>query len=164
MTESTLRGYWSLLQVQAELPSTREGRPVHPQTLRNWIVIGRKAPNGQVIKLKGKRFPGGWRVRPEDLGTFLDELTAACMRFDDPSGPVPPPPTTQARSRELDHVDHELAKIGIGIGIVTGPAPKPTAGRGAKAEAEARAEAEAKAMARRIKSAAKGRRAKAAGR
>jgi hypothetical protein len=81
-----------LLQVSAQLPCTREGRPVHPQTIRNWIVVGRKGPAGQVIKLRGRRFPGGWRVKPEDLDGFLDELTAACMKIDDPSGPAAPDP------------------------------------------------------------------------
>ena len=66
MSQSTLQQSWSLLQVSAQLPCTREGRPVHPQTIRNWIVVGRKGPAGQVIKLRGRRFPGGWRVKPED--------------------------------------------------------------------------------------------------
>jgi hypothetical protein len=131
MTQTTLRESWSLLQVSAELPSTRDGRPVHPQTVRNWIVIGRKAPDGRVIKLRGRRFPGGWRVLPEDLTAFLDELTSACMNVSDPSGPPAPDPapTTAARRRELEQADRELDRIGMGADA----GPKPAAGSEARA-------------------------------
>jgi hypothetical protein len=129
--KSALRDSLSLAEVSARLPPTRGGRPVHVQTIRNWIVDGRKVPDGRIFHLLGTRFPHGWRVLPEDLDDFLAQLTAACMGIDDPSGPPALAPTTEARARELSRTDRELDAIGLG----TGPAPKPTTSREAKARA-----------------------------
>src|SRR5262249_20491972 len=94
----SLRDYLTLAQVAAELPPARDGKPHHVQTIRNWIVEGRKVPGGRIVHLNGARFPRGWMVLRKDLQTFLDELTAAYRGVEDPSGPTPaaPAPASQA--------------------------------------------------------------------
>lgn len=50
---------------------------VHPSAPWRWISRGVVAPSGGRLKLQAVRFPGGWRVRDEDLERFVAELNQA---------------------------------------------------------------------------------------
>jgi hypothetical protein len=70
-----------------------------------------------MIKLKARRYPGGWMVCDEALEEFLDELTTAALKKSEESGPDEAPatvPLTKRRQRELAQVDREMGDAGFG--------------------------------------------------
>jgi hypothetical protein len=85
--------YRSLAQIARRIPSTKGDRPVHPATLTRWILRGAKAPDGTVIKLEARKFPGGWKVTEEAVERFLDRLTQAALGepVEVPTSQAPPP-------------------------------------------------------------------------
>jgi hypothetical protein len=130
--KDAFKDYHSSAEVAAILPRAEGKKPTHPQTVVKWVVVGRKAPDGRIIRLRATRFPSGWKILPEELEAFFAELTAARLGVEDPSEPsAPPAPTTAARRRELERVDRALDAEGLG----PDPEPKPTASKKARAKA-----------------------------
>jgi hypothetical protein len=77
--------------------SNRAGRRhVSPQAIVRWATLGTKLRNGERLKLKAVRSPGGWLTREDWLQEFLDTLTA------DRSGLTAPPcaPARAAAAKE----------------------------------------------------------------
>jgi hypothetical protein len=87
---------------------------VHPTTVSRWAKRGAKI-DGVYYRLKGVRFPGGWRTTKQDLDAYVARLTALSLGEPDPSGPPDPP---KVRSSAADRgrsrrVDNELDRLGI---------------------------------------------------
>jgi hypothetical protein len=115
--------YRSLPQAVRRIPPTKGNRPVHTSTLTRWITKGVRKADGVVIKLRARRFPGGWKVADQAIDEFLDELTRAALAQTEPAA-APAPAISPRRQRELDRVDAELDAAGIVSGPTRSPRPK----------------------------------------
>jgi hypothetical protein len=118
MSSMIARGspYRSLSAIARTLPSTKGGKPVHPLTVTRWIKKGVQAADGRMIKLKGRRFPGGWMVSDEALEEFLDELTRLALTKPEESGSDEAPatvPISKRRQRQLDEADRQMVAAGF---------------------------------------------------
>jgi hypothetical protein len=103
----------SVRKTAAKIASTKTNNSVHPSTINKWITRGVKLPDGSNLKLRAVKYPGGWKIREEDIQVFLDAYTAAALG-EDPSEPAPATPSA-ARRRELARVDRDLAARGLGM-------------------------------------------------
>ena len=107
------RKFLSLREVAQRSPPGKGDRPVHPQTVQGWIVEGVQAVDGRIVRLRGVRWPSGWKVAEDDLAAFLAELTAIALGEDAPPSPEAAPAPSTARRRELADVDRGLDQAGI---------------------------------------------------
>jgi hypothetical protein len=75
--------YRTLSHVARRFPPNKGNRPVHPSSLTRWILDGIRLSDGSRIRLRGVRFPSGWRNTDEWIEDFLESLTAArtCSRL-----------------------------------------------------------------------------------
>jgi hypothetical protein len=109
MLQTQTRSYLTLSQVAA-----RAG--CHSTTAGRWITRG-TAIGGVTYRLRGVRFPQGWKILEEDFDAFLAELTAAALGQSDPSGtPDPsgsPHTMTKSQARESARIDNELDRLGV---------------------------------------------------
>jgi hypothetical protein len=99
------QSYLTLPQAARLMPSTKGDRPVHPITVGKWITRGARSGKRRVY-LEGRRFPGGWKVTPEAIERFVDELTRAALE----SRGVEPSPS-KTRQKELDRAAAECASL-----------------------------------------------------
>src|SRR5262245_973458 len=67
--------YLTLSDVILSLPS-RNGRRVHRNTVRRWILKGALLRDGTRLKLRALRTPGQWLVEPDALRRFMKALRA----------------------------------------------------------------------------------------
>jgi hypothetical protein len=102
--------YLSLAQASRLIPPTKGDRPVHTSTITRWIVAGVRSGNGNIVRLKARKFPGGWKVSPDALEEFLDELTRAALSVE--GAPTLPDPSKH-RQKEIQRAENEAALIGI---------------------------------------------------
>ena len=59
------------------LPSSRQGKPVHPSTILRWILNGvRRRSDGSIVRLEALRMPGGWATTEDALSEFFRQQTA----------------------------------------------------------------------------------------
>ena len=90
----------SLADAARILPKRRGGRRVHVATVYRWISHGCKG-----VKLEALQVGGTLCTSREALQRFFDRLTTGTA---DPLSPT----TTNARRREADTADRELAAAG----------------------------------------------------
>jgi hypothetical protein len=100
----------TLTQAAKLVPPTRGNRPVHAATLSRWIMKGVVGRDGNGIKLKALRTPGGWRTSGEWLTEFFEALAR-----DKVAEPAPQPVlrSPARRQRDYERARAELAKVGI---------------------------------------------------
>jgi hypothetical protein len=85
----------------------------HPSAAIRWITRGAVLSNGQRLKLRALRSPGGWLVKPEWLDEFLQSLTEdRQLAGDESASPRPRPRLSAQRRAELERVDRALASEG----------------------------------------------------
>ena len=105
-----LKSLLPFLEIARQIPSSRNGKPVHVATIGRWREPGVRAKNGSRIKLRCVRFPGGWRTTVEWVRQFLDAVTL------DRSGEAAPTPApirlSARRRREIERAKRELAEAG----------------------------------------------------
>jgi hypothetical protein len=69
----------------------------HPSAPVRWIQKGCLLSTGERMKLAAVSTPGGWRVRPKDLNSFLEALTADRRRPAPAPAPIVPTPSRASR-------------------------------------------------------------------
>jgi Protein of unknown function (DUF1580) len=92
------------------IPPARTGKKTHQSTLLRWILQGSKGPNGERVRLKGRRIGGRWMVSREAIQRFMDRLTP---NFDDGNGKPALPRTPTQRKRAHARAAKQLEKAGI---------------------------------------------------
>jgi hypothetical protein len=96
------------------LPATLWGEHPHLSSAIRWITRGVKARNGQRIRLRALKTPGGWLSCSDWLLEFFEQQTLDRMETAyDPSASVPTPVTPARRRREIAHTDRLLDAAGI---------------------------------------------------
>ncbi len=80
---------------------------VAPTTVWRWVRQGAQTLNGEKVRLKATKWPGGWRIDPADLEQFLVALNC------DEQPETTPPPTERASARpEVVRADQALEASG----------------------------------------------------
>jgi hypothetical protein len=67
----------SLPQIAALLPPQRAGRPVHPETIKNWIRNGTRLPDGTRLRLEAVRVGSRWLSDRTRVARFIEAQTRA---------------------------------------------------------------------------------------
>jgi hypothetical protein len=101
--------FLSLQQASRLIPPTKGDRPVHPSTLTKWIRFGVRSGDGATVRLKARKFPGGWKVTSAAIEDFLDDLTRAALAVD--SAAIAPTPAR--RQKELAGIAAECKAAGL---------------------------------------------------
>jgi hypothetical protein len=107
--------YVTLSDAVHDLPSGN-GRGVHVNTVRRWILLGALLRDGTRLQLRAVRTPGRWLVEPDAVREFMETLRAD--RLGTPtstpteSGPAPLR-TRAARRKDAERAARKLDEIGI---------------------------------------------------
>jgi hypothetical protein len=109
MTQESSPAEMSLAQAARAIPSTKGDRPVASTTVSRWITAGVRLRTGKVVRLKAKRYPGGWKVTRQDIDEFLDALTASALGQ---KGWRPPTAGSAARKKALAKAAKECEALG----------------------------------------------------
>jgi hypothetical protein len=98
-----------LANAAKRVPPSRNEKPTHPSTLARWISKGIRLPDGTVLKLEGRRYPGAWMVSDEAVDEFVNALTRA--RTGEPAEVAPVAPA--ACRKAVERAERELERLGI---------------------------------------------------
>lgn len=65
----------SLAQIAALFPPQRAGRPVHPETIKYWILKGVRLPDGSRVRLEAVRVGSRWLSDRSRVARFCAQQT-----------------------------------------------------------------------------------------
>ena len=111
---SDLNGLVPLRTVINTLPATLWGDHPHLSCAIRWITRGVKLRDGQRIRLRALKTPGGWLCCSDWVLEFFEAQTIDRIAADSgPSACVPIPVTPARRRREMARTDRLLDAAGI---------------------------------------------------
>jgi len=95
------------------LPELAARERLSARTVRHWVVVGVRLPDGSRVRLRGVRQGGRWFVSGAELETFRARCTAAALPPDGDEDALPVPCPSKGYQRELERDLADLRAMGL---------------------------------------------------